>query len=77
LPVKDIVGEAWNPISPDIGWKLDFIAMRGITYLNHCCFEGGKITRTKARFPRLVIGYVFKVFDSCSGVEKVTHFRIA
>jgi hypothetical protein len=77
LPVEDIVRETWNPITPDIGWKFDFITVRGITYLNHCCVEGSKITRTKTGLSRLVIGDVLKVFDSSSRVEKVTHLRSA
>jgi hypothetical protein len=77
LPVKDIVGKTGDSITPNIGWKLDFIAVRGLTNLDHCCVEGSKITRTKPRLSRLVIGDVLKVLDSCGRVEKVTHLRSA
>ena len=77
LPVKDIVRETWNPITPNIGWKLDFIAVRDLTNLDHCCVEGSKITRTKPRLSRLVIDDVLKVLNSCRRVEKVTHLRSA
>ena len=77
LPVKDVVRKTGDTITPDVGWKLDFIAVRSLTNLDHCGVEGSKITRTKPRLSRLVIGDVLKVLDSCRRIEKVTHFRSA
>jgi hypothetical protein len=48
LPVKYIVRKTGDSITPDIGRKLDFIAVRGNTNLEHGCVKGSKITRTKA-----------------------------
>lgn len=35
LPVKDVIREAWNAIEPNIGGKLDLIAVRSLTNLGH------------------------------------------
>jgi hypothetical protein len=77
LPVNNIVRKTGNPITPDIGWKFDLIAMRSLTNLDHCGIEGSKITRSKTGLSRLVKGDVLKVLDSCGRVEKVTHLRSA
>jgi hypothetical protein len=35
LPVENVVREAWNPITPNIGWKLDLITLLSLANFDH------------------------------------------
>jgi hypothetical protein len=77
LPIEDVVRKTRNPIAPDIGRKLDAIAMWTLADLGHCGVKGCEITRTESFLASLVIGYMLKVFNACRFIEELAHLSRA
>ena len=77
LPIEDVVWESRHSIAPNLGRKLDTIALRGLTNLDHCGIKRGEITPTESRLTSLVVGNVLKVFNSRRLSEEITHLSRA